>query len=113
MSARRVFIPPSGATCKDCGAKLGFYKNERGNTVPCNPDGTDHWDLCRDRRYALAKQGKHINNRREEAYYGPKGRFAVRESAYGKKKSLPACRGCVLPWEEPCAECPAAFRKAA
>ena len=113
MSNRRVFTPPGGATCEACGAPLGFYKNTRGKMVPCNPDGTDHWDVCRDRRYAVAKQGKHINNKREEAYYGPNGRFAVRESAYGKRKARSACKGCVLPWEEPCQACPAALRRSA
>lgn len=46
MSERKIFAP-EGATCKKCGGPLAFYKNERDNWVPCNPDGSDHWDDCR------------------------------------------------------------------
>ena len=35
-------------TCGKCGGSLRFYRNERGNYVPCNPDGSDHWDSCRE-----------------------------------------------------------------
>lgn len=116
MSEREVFTP-SGAQCEACGGALWFYKNERGNWCPCNPDGTDHWDVCRERRYAVAKQGTHVNNKREEAYYGPKGRFAVRETAKTDRRKTAhlntSCHCDALPWDEPCPVCPAAIRKAA
>lgn len=113
MSGRIVFGAESGRICAKCGAPLAFYRNERSRIVPCNPDGSDHWDLCRERRYTEAKEGKHVNNKREEAYYSKRGRFAVRETAKHRRKKLPPCKDCVLPWEEPCAECPGALKKAA
>jgi len=42
---RKVFIPKK-AKCKKCGSPLAFYLNENKNLVPCNIDGSDHWDDC-------------------------------------------------------------------
>ena len=47
MTDRRVF-KPRNATCKKCLAPIGFWKNENKRWVPCNPDGSDHWDACRE-----------------------------------------------------------------
>lgn len=44
---RDVFVPED-AQCGKCGSPLGFYKNERGLWVPCEIDGGDHWDACRE-----------------------------------------------------------------
>ena len=33
--------------CKKCGLELGFRKLPSGKWCPTNPDGSDHWDLCR------------------------------------------------------------------
>ena len=112
MSDRKVFAP-AGAKCEACGGVLGFYKNERGNWCPCNVDGSDHWDACRERRYAVAKQGEHVNNEREEAYYGRNGRFTVRESARAIGKVNTSCHCDIPPWNDPCPMCPSAIKRAA
>lgn len=54
MSERVVF---GSSTCGKCGEPLAFYRLPNGKACPCNPDGTDHWDLCRKIRYAKAKRG--------------------------------------------------------
>ncbi len=51
---RRTF---ASSTCSKCGLPLVFYRLPNGKACPCNPDGTDHWDLCRNVRYAKAKKG--------------------------------------------------------
>lgn len=55
MSERKVF---GRGECKKCGLPLAFYRLPNGKACPCNPDGTDHWDLCRTVRYAKARKGE-------------------------------------------------------
>lgn len=59
---KRIVIPSSKARCRKCGEPLAFYKLPNGKMCPCNPNGTDHWDLCRSIRYAKAKQGKLVRH---------------------------------------------------
>jgi hypothetical protein len=51
---RQVWTPPDGATCGKCLEPIAFYKIEEGpgagKWCVCNPDGTDHWDLCREQQ---------------------------------------------------------------
>jgi len=35
-------------SCLKCGLPISFRKNSRGAFVPTNPDGSDHWDACRE-----------------------------------------------------------------
>ena len=41
-------------TCKKCGLPLGFKLitsgKGKGKYCPTNPDGSDHWDTCREER---------------------------------------------------------------
>lgn len=53
----RVFTP-KGAVCGKCDLPMGFIELPNGKWRPCNPDGSDHWDVCRDVRYAKAKSGE-------------------------------------------------------
>jgi hypothetical protein len=41
-----------GAACKKCGSAIEFKKNANGKLYPTNPDGTAHWDLCKQRTRA-------------------------------------------------------------
>lgn len=94
-------------TCAKCGRELAFRRNARGRWEPCNPDGSDHWDLCRQIRYARAMKGERIETIDETYYVSPKeksGTFTVRKSyGIGKKTkdALPkVCGRCdVPPWE--------------
>lgn len=36
--------------CSKCGLELGFKRLPSGKWCPTNPDGSDHWDLCRKTR---------------------------------------------------------------
>lgn len=36
------------SVCKKCGLELGWKKLPNGKWCPTNPDGSDHWDLCRE-----------------------------------------------------------------
>lgn len=51
--------------CAKCNGPIGFYKNENNKWVPCELDGDDHWDICRENlitgRYGIKKEFK-INN---------------------------------------------------
>ena len=42
-----LFVPADGARCEKCGLPLGFKQLASGKWCPTNPDGSDHWDLCR------------------------------------------------------------------
>jgi hypothetical protein len=33
--------------CRKCGLPLSFKRIQKGKLCPTNPDGSDHWDLCR------------------------------------------------------------------
>ncbi len=33
--------------CRKCGLPLGWKRLANGSWCPTNPDGSDHWDLCR------------------------------------------------------------------
>lgn len=52
----RIFNP-GGARCEKCDLPLAFVELAGGKWRPCNPDGSDHWDVCRDVRYAKAREG--------------------------------------------------------
>jgi hypothetical protein len=34
-------------SCRKCGSELKFKRLKSGKLSPMNPDGSDHWDLCR------------------------------------------------------------------
>ena len=38
--------------CAKCHLPLAFKQLESGKWCPTNPDGSDHWDLCRETRIA-------------------------------------------------------------
>lgn len=44
--------------CEKCGEPLAFRKLDNGKWSPMNPDGSDHWDICK--RIALKKAGKKL-----------------------------------------------------
>lgn len=48
MSEGRKVFRSKDARCEKCGGPLGFYKLSNGKWCPCNPDGSDHWDDCRE-----------------------------------------------------------------
>lgn len=56
--AKRVFNPSPPPICEKCDLPLGFILLDSGKWRPCNPNGSDHWDVCRDIRYAKAKMGE-------------------------------------------------------
>lgn len=35
------------AYCNSCGLPIRFTKHRNGKWMPVNPDGSEHWDLCR------------------------------------------------------------------
>lgn len=54
--------------CKKCGLLLGFKQLPTGKWCPTNPDGTDHWDLCRETwlKNMSAAERKRITDRDRE-----------------------------------------------
>lgn len=73
--------------CHKCGGEIGFYKNGRGNWVPCELDGSDHWDKCREVRFRRA--GKKLVTHR----YDPN-----KNITYGKNRGEPYS-GEEPPWD--------------
>ena len=43
----RIYAPED-AQCGKCGLPLAFKKLDSGKWCPTNPDGSDHWDICRE-----------------------------------------------------------------
>ena len=58
MTATSIFNPSPAPICEKCDLPLGFVQLDSGKWRPCNPDGSDHWDQCRNVRYAKAKTGE-------------------------------------------------------
>jgi hypothetical protein len=102
------------ATCGDCDLPLAFYRLPNGKACPCNPDGSDHWDTCREVRYARAKKGelKTHKFRRGGGYVkqwegATVKPFKVQESTGVKRSKLPICDApCGIPPWEDCTACP-------
>lgn len=43
---KRIFSPPD-CRCEKCDLPLAFKQTKTGAWCPCNPDGSDHFDICR------------------------------------------------------------------
>jgi len=94
----RVFNPVPPPLCEKCNLALAFTQLENGKWRPCNPDGSDHWDLCRDVRYAKAKSGEMVEevtehpDRIERIIYWNGGRkpFLVMHSVMGRNQIKPS-----------------------
>ena len=115
-----IFNPVPAPICIKCSLPLGFIKLPNGKWRPCNPDGSDHWDLCRDVRYALAMTGQIRTSesltkayRRVVTYWdGGIKPFVVEDAMIPlKRRPLPACDNCVPPWEACPNNCASALRK--
>jgi hypothetical protein len=55
--------------CRKCGSKIGWAQRVFKGVmkwVPTNPDGSDHWDLCRERRNADLTPGERDRQRRAD-----------------------------------------------
>lgn len=65
--------------CEDCGLELGFRKNGNGRTEPCNPDGSDHWDLCSQTRLQNIKRDGVFVTRKSVTGIGRMRRTVVEE----------------------------------
>lgn len=86
FSDRQVY-KPKGATCGKCGGPLAFYKRESGLWTPCEVNGDDHWDICREN----LSVGK----------YGIKKVFDTQRPGVKTKctdHSLPVFDGVGVPW---------------
>jgi hypothetical protein len=98
----RVFNPVPPPRCEKCGEPMGFVKLDNGKWRPVNPDGTDHWDKCREIRYAKAKTGEcreeswtdeDGNKHRIVWWDGGRKPFLVMHSVMGKNQIKPASGG--------------------
>lgn len=75
----------SNQLCRKCNLPLSFKKLPNGKWYPTNPDGTEHWDLCREEQF---RQGKRKPETRASGFItGPQ-----------YVKSTCDCSG--PPWEE-------------
>jgi len=44
----RQVYKPKDAVCGKCNGPLAYYKLPSGKWCPCNLDGSDHWDDCKE-----------------------------------------------------------------
>ena len=51
--------------CSKCGLPLAFKTLPSGKLCPTNPDGSDHWDICRATRLASMSQAERTVDRRD------------------------------------------------
>ena len=104
----RIFRPSPAPLCAKCDLPMAFIQLANGKWRPCNPDGSDHWDKCRDIRYAKAKSGDMVEevteheDRIERVVYWNGGRkpFLVVHSIMRKNQIKPAPRGGLIPLEQ-------------
>ena len=54
--------------CRKCGLEIDFARHPNGKWMPVNPDGSEHWDRCKQeyrkthpprRRKPIVTEGKH------------------------------------------------------
>lgn len=48
MAEKQKVYRPKDAICGKCGGPMAYRKLPSGKWCPCNPDGSDHWDDCRE-----------------------------------------------------------------
>jgi len=63
----RIFRPSPAPFCAKCRLPMAFMQLANGKWRPVNPNGSDHWDICRDVRYAKAKSGELVEEVTEHA----------------------------------------------
>ena len=105
----RIFNPIPAPLCAKCDQPMGFVQLESGKWRPCNPNGSDHWDKCREVRYAEARAGecKEVVGKTKLGYTekivfwdGGKKPFIVRHSVKTPTpKGFVAYAGEAPPWE--------------
>ena len=44
--------------CKKCGLKIKFKMLDSGKHYPVNPDGSDHFDICKETRNKVKSTGR-------------------------------------------------------
>lgn len=46
---------PADSFCEKCDRPLAFRKLPTGKWCPCEPDGSDHFDICRETQVKLGR----------------------------------------------------------
>ena len=104
--------------CKECGLEVNWTKS--GRKWSCaNPDGSDHWDLCSQTKFARIKRtGEYFERGKTKGYlteFKPSGVQLVQESSGRIKGALyqPTgdCAECCAPWEICSRPCPDELRQ--
>jgi hypothetical protein len=91
----RVFAPP-GLLCDRCGRALAFKQLSSGKWAPCDPDGSDHYDACKQvqrKAMGLINADGTVNWERLEALK-PAGRSRM------SKQITHVWSGEMPPWDE-------------
>lgn len=76
---------PEDCFCEKCDRPLAFKRLESGKWCPCEFDGSDHWDICRETQVKLGRLSEHN--------YEP----GVKSKT--KVKEADIYRGSAPPWE--------------
>jgi hypothetical protein len=82
--------------CTKCSGPISFRKNAKGKWVPCELDGSDHWDICTERRrkeWGLVNADGTLNMEALRKLKPP----IVTEPA---PQFSHVCSGSVPPWDE-------------
>jgi hypothetical protein len=93
---RKVF-KPKNAKCGKCGSPIAYYKITKGagkgKWCPCNPDGSDHWDDCRE-NLTVGRYGKTkiFNDNPDPRPTYHKNKSTRRKTLYSDPK--------IPPWDE-------------
>jgi hypothetical protein len=96
-------IAGRSAVCSKCDQPIALYKNARGRWVPCNPDGSDHFDQCSRAVMArVMRDGLYFSNK-DAAGYEYRGRVKFvrlsKESVRGSRYVPDGCDCGLPPWE--------------
>ena len=81
--------------CGDCGLELGFKKltsgKGKGKWCPTNPDGSDHWDTCREEQLKDP-----VYRKKMERLDKIRGKPVL---SFNAKKKGPFYSGRIPPWD--------------
>lgn len=103
----RKVIAGRRAVCAKCDQPIAFYENEKGRWVPCDPDGSDHFDKCSRASMARVMRDGLYFDRKDAAGYMYRGRTQFvrvsKDSVRGASYTPDGC-DCGLPAWELCKE---------
>ena len=87
------------SNCYKCGSPITFKRLANGKWCPTNPDGSDHWDVCR----MITNRMASLPPRSADRPMMSEGHYCTGRDYDAAKVCV--CRNDIPPWDV-CVDCP-------